>query len=278
MGDQVKPGNMETDDGDVKVDDSSMDVGASRKRGASSSSGLNGQDDGRRSTSLGMDVTGDDDRARAEKRSRDEENDDMKNEVEVMEINDEVINMDSSLMDEELEPEGLGPKMVEDGCREEANCMVKVMGMFEFGSYEDAIFRSNGKAPVTTKWVKVKKVGEDGKEFARCRLVGRDFKPRHEAPRDDLCVSMPPLEANKVFFSMVAGCRGRRRRAGKPEIRLMFVDVKKAHLTARCHEDARVEFPWICGMGEVRTATALALWHAQGGIRIGRILFHALRG
>ena len=55
---------------------------------------------------------------------------------------------------------------------------------------------------------------DGGKEFVRCRLVGRDFKPKREGPRDDLFAAMPPLESKKALFAMVAGERGRRRRQG----------------------------------------------------------------
>lgn len=55
---------------------------------------------------------------------------------------------------------------------------------------------------------------EDGTRFVRCRLVGRDFKVKHEVERDDLFAAMPPLEAKKTLFRMTAGVRGWRRRRG----------------------------------------------------------------
>ena len=48
---------------------------------------------------------------------------------------------------------------------------------------------------------------------------------------------MPPLEAKKVLLRMVAGERGGMRRRGEPEVKLMFIDVKKAHLSAVCEEE-----------------------------------------
>ena len=69
--------------------------------------------------------------------------------------------------------------------------MLKTMGMFEFDSWEEATPKG-GTAPTTTKWIgRVK--DDDGREFVRCRLVARDFKPRREGPRDNLVVAMPPL-------------------------------------------------------------------------------------
>ena len=54
---------------------------------------------------------------------------------------------------------------------------------------------------------------------------------------------MPPLEAKKVLFRMTAGQRGWRRRRGEPEFKLMYIDVKKAHLNAVCEEEVWVELP-----------------------------------
>ena len=77
----------------------------------------------------------------------------------------------------------------------------------------------------------------------RCRLVGRDFKGKREGVRDDLFASMPPLEAKKMLFRVTAGVRGWRKRSGQKEIKLMFIDVRKAHLNARCDEEEWVELP-----------------------------------
>ena len=74
-------------------------------------------------------------------------------------------------------------------------------------------------------------------------MVARDFKVKNEKARDDLFASMPPLEAKKMMFRMTAGVRGWRRRNNKEEIKLMFIDVKKAHLNAKCDEEAWVELP-----------------------------------
>ena len=54
---------------------------------------------------------------------------------------------------------------------------------------------------------------------------------------------MPPLEAKKFMFRRVAGVRGWRRRRGEEEEKLMFIDVRKAHLNAKCDEEEWVELP-----------------------------------
>ena len=48
---------------------------------------------------------------------------------------------------------------------------------------------------------------------------------------------MPPLEAKILLFRMTASVRGRRRRQGLEEIKLLFIDVRKAHLSAACEEE-----------------------------------------
>ena len=62
---------------------------------------------------------------------------------------------------------------------EEMNNTVKTLGMFEFGSWQEATSKA-GKARTATKWVGGVKRNDDGPELVRCRLVARDFKPRRE--------------------------------------------------------------------------------------------------
>ena len=54
---------------------------------------------------------------------------------------------------------------------------------------------------------------------------------------------MPPLESKKLMFRMVAGMRGQRRRKGLEEVKLMFIDVRKAHLNVECDEEEWVQLP-----------------------------------
>ena len=157
--------------------------------------------------------------------------------------NDDVVDAGEYDYEERYEHDGaLDPEMVRKGRKEEAEYMAVKLGMFEFAGYEEAKARG-GKEPTTTKWVESMKVDEDLVEFARCRLVARDFKPKREGPRDDLYVAMPPLEVKKALFALVAGVRGRRKRRKQDEMKLMFIDVKKAHLNAECDEEEWVELP-----------------------------------
>ena len=54
---------------------------------------------------------------------------------------------------------------------------------------------------------------------------------------------MPPLEAKKMLFRRVAADGGWRRRRGMPPEKLLFIDVRKAHLNAICEEEEWVELP-----------------------------------
>ena len=74
------------------------------------------------------------------------------------------------------------------------------------------------------------KKDDDGPKIVSCRLVARDFKPRREGPRDDLCSAMPALEAKKAFFAHVAGGREKRRKRDQDEVKLTPTGVKKPAL------------------------------------------------
>ena len=132
--------------------------------------------------------------------------------------------------------------MVKNGRHEELMYMIDKLQMFEFGDERQA-WAQGGKRPTTTKWVEGPKVGEDGKAFARCRLVARDFKPQREGPRDDLFAAMPPLEAKRALFALAAGERRRMRAQGLREEKVLLLGLKKAHLSAKCEEEEWVELP-----------------------------------
>ena len=90
-----------------------------------------------------------------------------------------------------------------------------------------------GKRPTATKWVECNKTDENGRVFVRCRLVARDAKPRREGIRDDMFAAMPPLEAKKMLFALVAGERERRKAQGKAEEKIMLIDVFRRYSTNR---------------------------------------------
>ncbi len=148
---------------------------------------------------------------------------------------------DEMVADIEVE---LDPEEVKKGREYEVEFMVGKLEMFEFGMLEEAMRRNGGKAPTTTRWLDGRKVGDNGEEFVRSRLVGRDFKAKGgQGEPAELFAAMPPLEAKKVLFRMAAGCRRWRRRRGLPEVKVMFIDIRKAHLNAKCTEEEWVELP-----------------------------------
>ena len=89
------------------------------------------------------------------------------------------VDVDDDVDEEWMDDDELGLALVEEGRREEVEFMVDKLDMFEFGTYEEAVKRG-GKVPATTKWLEGWKMGEDGKRFVRCRLVGRDFKGKEK--------------------------------------------------------------------------------------------------
>ena len=46
---------------------------------------------------------------------------------------------------------------------------------------------------------------------------------------------MPPLEAKKALFRM--GATRMKDQPGKPKMKMLFIDVKKAHLNAECNQE-----------------------------------------
>ena len=63
-----------------------------------------------------------------------------------------------------------------------------------------------------------------------------DFKPKYERDRSDLFASTPPLEAVKLMFRKAAAGRWEGREGRMQRKKLMFIDVKKAHLCGHLKE------------------------------------------
>ena len=122
-----------------------------------------------------------------------------------------------------------GEKELAEARGEEVKYMVEKLNMFEFYS-EDDMKAITSEAPTSTKWVDVRKMNDDGEEFMRSRLVARDFRPRRGPDRPDLFAAMPPLEAKKMLFIMTVAGGAFEQRGSKDEQKLMFIDVRKAHI------------------------------------------------
>ena len=125
------------------------------------------------------------------------------------------------------------------GRKEEVEYM-KSRGIWSEVSVHDC-WRKTGKRPVSVKWVDTDK-GTIEEPLIRCRLVARDFRVRGEKDREDLFAATPPLELKRMLLSRTA-CRRKDGRVKK----LLFIDVRKAHLNPECHEDVYIELPQEAG-------------------------------
>ena len=110
-------------------------------------------------------------------------------EVEVNEEEEVEWRTEREILFYEEEEGNLNPEQIRQGREVEMNYIVKTLGMFEIGSWEEGRSKA-GKAPTATKWIDRGNNDDDGRDFVRCRLVAPDFKPRREGPRDDLVAAM----------------------------------------------------------------------------------------
>ena len=147
--------------------------------------------------------------------------------------------------------EELDPVKLLAGRKDEEEYMTK-HEVFEESSAEEC-WRETGKAPTSTRWVDVRKTLDDGVEIVRSRLVGRDFKMKGGDKPKQFFAATPPWEAKKLLFKMSMV----NPKKGKLETKLMFIDVRKAHLIPVCNEKVFVELPdgrvvrlkkWLYGM------------------------------
>ena len=123
--------------------------------------------------------------------------------------------------------EDLDPELAKMARLEEIKFMERIE-LYEEVPLEEC-WRKTGRPPISTKWVDVNK-GTKERPDVRCRLVARDFKPKGEKHREDLFAAMPPLESKKLLFQKAVNENLRRRKVGLSGIKIMFIDVKKAHL------------------------------------------------
>ena len=128
------------------------------------------------------------------------------------------------------------------------------------------------------KWVDVNK-GMLQDPVIRCRLVVRDFKPKGEPARGDLFAAMPPLEAKEVLLSIAASHPWVMRNGRLQRPKLMFIDVKKAHMNGVVGPDEYAYVKMPCDpSGHCRRLRRWAVWHAPCGKCLGGRLFQNARG
>jgi hypothetical protein len=145
-----------------------------------------------------------------------------------------------------LDPEGVAR------ARDEEISYMRRITVWEESTLEECI-RMTGKSPVSTRWVDVDK-GRQGVPDIRSRLCARDFKVRGDGREFDVFASMPPLEAKRMLFRMAVADGAIRKDRKKGKVKLMFIDVKKAHLNGKLKDDefAYVQLPPEAGGGVAR--------------------------
>jgi len=132
-----------------------------------------------------------------------------------------------------------------------------------------------GRNPTTTKFVRVNK-GVDGVDDVRARLCARDFKAMGAKTSVDLFASMPPLEAKKMLFRQAIKEKDVWKKGAWRSKKLLFIDVKKAHLNGVVPDDvyAYVVLPdgrvwrlkrWLYGMRPAANAWEIRLLEEVNG-------------
>jgi hypothetical protein len=132
----------------------------------------------------------------------------------------------------------LDAKLVKEARREEVE-FIEAIPVYDVVDVQEA-WDETGKGPISGKWVDVEKRDME-KLMVRSRWVARDFKPRGEKDREDLFADMPPLEAKRLLFRMAKV--DDYKNGHKRDLKMLLVDVRKAHLNPVCEDKAYVEIP-----------------------------------
>ncbi|MCP2505128.1 MAG: hypothetical protein NLN65_07530, partial [Candidatus Poseidoniaceae archaeon] len=111
-------------------------------------------------------------------------------------------------------------------------------GVYIYATIEEC-WEKTGKAPIKTKWIDINK-GDRIHEEYRSRLVAKDF---NTDKRPDLFAATPPLEALKYLLSLWM-TEGYGWKKGKSEeMKMDFIDVRRAYFHAVTTRDVYVELP-----------------------------------
>ena len=186
------------------------------------------------------------------KAEEDKETDDMK--VDVIDVAALDINVEADdgfedydeeehHLDEEFDPDELAK------ARAEEIEFMEGLGVWEAATWDECM-AATGRPPVTTRWVDVDK-GRDGVTEIRSRLVARDFKVKGDGREFEVFAAMPPIEAKRILFRMAALDGSVRGDPRQGPVKLMFIDIKKAHLNGKLSDDeyAYVQLPEEAGGG-----------------------------
>ena len=84
--------------------------------------------------------------------------------------------------------------------------------------------------------------GDDVNPDIRARLVAREI--RHDTSDGSMYAATPPLEILKWLLSLAAS--GKSKVGTKEEIKVSFVDARRAYFNAKCHEDPNATPNTLC--------------------------------
>ena len=97
-----------------------------------------------------------------------------------------------------------------------------------------------GKKPIGVRWVDINK-GEERNPRYRSRLVAMEFKCNK---REDLFAATPPVEAKKLLMALaMTEGYGYDRQGRYHELKLDFIDIRRAFFHAPCLREVYVELP-----------------------------------
>ena len=133
-------------------------------------------------------------------------------------------------------------KMVDDARAEEIT-FIKKIEVYDVVDVEEC-WEETGEGPISTKFVDINK-GSEETPIIGSRLAARHFKKKGEKDRHDLFAATLPLEAKRLLIRMAKVKEKGPDARGRGPLKLMFIDVKKAHLNAKLKQGERayIELP-----------------------------------
>ena len=100
-------------------------------------------------------------------------------------------------------------------------------------------WEKTGKRQIKTRWIDINKGDKVNPEY-RSRLVAKDL---NDGKRWDLFAATPPLEALKALISMMMTKTIGWGVEGKEDMKMDFIDVRRAYFHADAVRDVNVELP-----------------------------------
>ena len=97
-----------------------------------------------------------------------------------------------------------------------------------------------GKGPIGSRWIDINKGDDENPEY-RSRLVAKEI---NRSPSDEMFAATPPLEAEKMLFSMAMSSFAQNRAKNFHGVqKLLFIDVRRAYFYAPSRRPVYVALP-----------------------------------